>query len=372
MIPKFITLSLLICALFRRAAAARVLRMRPGSASFKIAVFADLHFGEEAWSDWGPIQDANSTVVISTVLHDENPDLVVYLGDVITANNIATPNAATFYWEMALSPAKARGIPWATVFGNHDDAPFSWPLQWFSSAGIPHQQKYCRLGSAGGGRGCEFRGTRRLELMKNEVENNSLSRSRSGPTDLWPTISNYYLQISPSDGLELSPVINLYFLDSGGGSYPEVISSSQVEWFRRTAQQINPYSEVAEIVFWHIPSGAYEEVAPYSLIEEPCVGSINKEKVAAQQAEFGIMTLLQQRPSVKAVFVGHNHGLDWCCPHKSKNKLWLCFARHSGYGGYGDWPRGARIIQITHKPFSLKSWIRMEDGQLHSQVILSS
>ena len=74
---------------------------------------------------------------------------------------------------------------------------------------------------------------------------------------------------------------------------------------------------------------------------------------------------------LQAVFVGHNHGLDWCCPHKTKNKLWLCFARHSGYGGYGNWPRGARIIQITHQPFSLKSWIRMEDGQLDSEIILT-
>ncbi|KAK7267297.1 hypothetical protein RIF29_19966 [Crotalaria pallida] len=67
-----------------------------------------------------------------------------------------------------------------------------------------------------------------------------------------------------------------------------------------------------------------------------------------------------------AVFVGHNHGLDWCCPYK---KLWLCYARHTGYGGYGDWPRGARILEITQKPFSLRSWIRMEDGTVHSEIV---
>ena len=71
---------------------------------------------------------------------------------------------------------------------------------------------------------------------------------------------------------------------------------------------------------------------------------------------------------LQAVFVGHNHGLDWCCPYK---KLWLCYARHTGYGGYGNWPRGARIIEITQQPFSIKSWIRMEDGVVHSRVTLS-
>lgn len=70
----------------------------------------------------------------------------------------------------------------------------------------------------------------------------------------------------------------------------------------------------------------------------------------------------------QAVFVGHNHGLDWCCPYE---KLWLCFARHTGYGGYGNWDRGARIVEITQQPFSIKSWIRMEDGSVHSEVVLS-
>lgn len=76
--------------------------------------------------------------------------------------------------------------------------------------------------------------------MKNEVKNSKLSQSRNGPKHLWPSVSNYYVQISPFFDDCQSPVMNLYFLDSGGGSYPEVISSAQVEWFRHTAQQINP------------------------------------------------------------------------------------------------------------------------------------
>lgn len=63
-------------------------------------------------------------------------DFVIYLGDVITANNIMIGNAS-LYWDQATSPARNRGIPWASVFGNHDDAPFQWPLDWFSAPGIP-------------------------------------------------------------------------------------------------------------------------------------------------------------------------------------------------------------------------------------------
>ncbi|CAL0299499.1 unnamed protein product [Lupinus luteus] len=351
------------CRLTQEAASGREIRMREG-APFKIALFADLHFGENAWTDWGPLQDAKSIMVMKTVLHYETPDFVVYLGDVITANNIMVANAS-LYWDQATSPTSNRGIPWASVFGNHDDAQFEWPLQWFSAPGIPQIQCPPTTTSYSGEE-CSFKGTGRLELMQNEMKKNA-SFSRNGPRNLWPSVSNYVIQVSSPGDIQ-SPVAFLYFLDSGGGSYPEVISSQQAEWFMQKAEEINSGSSVPEIIFWHIPSTAYKVVAPKSSIQKPCVGSINKESVAAQEAETGMIDLLANRTSVKAIFVGHNHGLDWCCPYK---KLWLCYARHTGYGGYGDWPRGSRILEITQQPFSLRSWIRMEDGIVHSEIVLS-
>nr|GMD84485.1 probable inactive purple acid phosphatase 16 [Ipomoea batatas] len=350
------------------------LQIQPGS-PFKMALFADLHFGEDAWTDWGPRQDINSVKVMSTVLDQELPDFVVYLGDVITANNIPIKNAS-LYWDQAISPTRARGIPWASVFGNHDDMPFEWPMEWFSTSGVPpllcpqnnNNVSYPGwLLATSEGEYCSFRGTTRLELMKNEVEHNTLSYSTSGPKDLWPSVSNYVLKLASSSSSD--PVAYMYFLDSGGGSYPEVVSYAQAQWFSRTSQEVNPNARVPELIFWHIPSQEYKHVAPKFVLDKNCVGSMFAEKVAAQEAEMGIMELLQGRSSVMAVFVGHNHGLDWCCPHRN---LWLCYARHTGYGGYGNWARGARILEISQQPFSLKSWIRMENGSVHSEVVLSS
>ncbi|KAG8372024.1 hypothetical protein BUALT_Bualt12G0023700 [Buddleja alternifolia] len=347
------------------------LRVRKG-APFKIALFADLHFGEDSWTVWGPRQDVNSVRVMSTVLDKEQPDFVIYLGDVITGNNIMIKNAS-LYWDQAVSPTRVRGIPWSSIFGNHDDATFEWPLEWFSEIGIP--QLHCPAANASSAK-CSFRGTTRLELMKSDIEQNKLSYSEDGPETLWPSVSNYVLKLSSSSDSH-EGVVYMYFFDSGGGSYPQVISNAQVKWFQQKSEELNPDSRVPEIIFWHIPSTAYKEVAPRFDIRSRCVGSIFMEDVAAQEAEMGIMKVLEKRSSVKvrasellqAVFVGHNHGLDWCCPYKN---LWLCFARHTGYGGYGNWSRGARILEINEKPFSLKSWIRMEDGDLHSEVQLSS
>ncbi|KAL3632516.1 putative inactive purple acid phosphatase 16 [Castilleja foliolosa] len=339
------------------------LRIRRG-APFRIALFADLHFGEDAWTEWGPRQDLNSVKAMSTLLDQEHPDFVIYLGDVVTANNIMI-KYASFYWDQALSPTRARSIPWSSIFGNHDDAPFEWPIEWFSDIGIPHI--HCPDSNSGAEK-CNFGGTTRLELMKNETEQNTLSYSKSGPQDLWPSVSNYVLKLSSSNDSQ-EAVAYMYFFDSGGGSYPKVISNAQVKWFENKSKEVNPNSRVPEIIFWHVPSKTYKEIAPKSDLSEHCVGSIFSEDVADQEAETGIMKVIEERPSVKAVFVGHNHGLDWCCPYM---KLWLCFARHTGYGGYGNWSKGARIIEINEKPFSIKSWIRMEDGNLHSEVLLSS
>jgi hypothetical protein len=83
--------------------------------------------------------------------------------------------------------------------------------------------------------------------MKKEIEHNLLTLSKNGPKDLWPSISNYVLQLSSSDDQE-SPVLFMYFLDSGGGSYPEVISNAQAEWFQHVSEEINPDSRYQSCV----------------------------------------------------------------------------------------------------------------------------
>ena len=44
--------------------------------TFKITVFSDLHFGENAWDTWGPQQDVNSTILMNEVLSTDKPDYV--------------------------------------------------------------------------------------------------------------------------------------------------------------------------------------------------------------------------------------------------------------------------------------------------------
>lgn len=55
------------------------------------------------------------------------------------------------------------------------------------------------------------------------------------------------------------------------------------------------------------------------------------------------------------------------------NGLFLCFGRHSGYGGYGSWTRGARQILLDERTLDsyTETWVRLEDGTVSGHVVLN-
>ena len=158
---------------------------------FKVVQFADLHFGENAWSTWGPEQDVKSLGVMDSILTEEQPDFIVFSGDQLTANNIGFQEKnATKYWNRVVSVAKAHGIPWAQVLGNHDDAPFE-----------PHAHP-------------EYHTSREELLRYDQTFDLSYTQCLFGG-------SNYVLYIKSPIGTH--DWASLLMLDSGGGTRPGTI-----------------------------------------------------------------------------------------------------------------------------------------------------
>jgi hypothetical protein len=53
----------------------------------------------------------------------------------------------------------------------------------------------------------------------------------------------------------------------------------------------------------------------------------------------------------------------------------LCFGQHSGYGGYGNWIRGARQVLVSLsklKELAVDTWIRLESGAVVGSVTLNA
>jgi predicted MPP superfamily phosphohydrolase len=77
--------------------------------TFKIVQFTDAHIIAGDTNSFGAVR------TIVTVLDLEKPDLVVFTGDIVVESQIELG------WEMVTSPVISRKIPFAVVFGNHDD-----------------------------------------------------------------------------------------------------------------------------------------------------------------------------------------------------------------------------------------------------------
>ncbi|KAJ3101997.1 hypothetical protein HDU97_000910 [Phlyctochytrium planicorne] len=288
------------------------------------------HFGEEPSTDWGPEQDVNSTRVIMKALDAESPDLVIFLGDQITGENIK--RNATSYLAQIFSQLNKRQVPWASVYGNHDT-------------------------------GIEFS---RTDLLEFEVAQ-ELSFTKKSPDNVYGA-TNYWLPIYGDT--DESPNAILWFLDSNGNTTgaskdPSWIQRSQVEWAAQESRQIKSnFGKLISLMFFHIPIPLARDFNDDPMyFSEYCTGYRGEDDIATQPQDEGIQKLFTTiETPILATFSGHDHGTSWCCKSPELNNLNLCFSRHSGYGGYGTWERGWRVVQLSQDTSKAETWIGFENG----------
>lgn len=178
-----------------------------GNNTLHIAVFSDLHYGENEDS-FGLAQDVKSTALMHRVLDIEKPDFVVLNGDLITGENTFAFNS-TKYLDEIVAPLAEGGYQWACTYGNHDS-------------------KY----------------NLSREALFREEKKHAGSHTEHGPVDT-DGVTNYVLPIfSAGNGRESKkPVALLWFFDSRGGAeyqhepanqdnIPNHVSNRTVLWFR--------------------------------------------------------------------------------------------------------------------------------------------
>lgn len=349
-----------------------------GNGRFQIAIFEDLHFGENAWTQWGPQQDIWTTKVMNTVLDLEPTQLVVLNGDLITGENTYFENS-TDYFDQLVAPMVQRRLPWASTYGNHDGQ-FN-----LSTADI----------------------LRRERSYLNSYTSQMVLGKDVG-------VTNYYLPVYASDDSK-TPALLLWFFDSRGGVYfqqsdgegnsigqPNWVQEDVVEWFKRVNLSLTRrYGKtVPSLAFVHIPTNASRALQTEQGIDPNRHPGINDDFPLAHQGQgwcndgsrplcaYGeqdipFMEGIASTPGLIALFSGHDHGDTWC--HKwdgllpgmgfEGNGVNLCFGQHTGYGGYGSWIRGSRLISITEtmlQNLEIETWIRLETGEVVGSVTLNA
>ena len=317
------------------------------------------------------------------MLDFDKPDLVVLNGDLITGDNAYLHNA-TEVVEQMMAPMVARNLPWASTYGNHD-----------------HQ--YNLSGEA---------------ILEHENRwPNSLTRDMVPGHDAG--VSNYYLPVMPNnctDKAACSPSLLLWFFDSRGGfefqqkeengdlvGKPNWVDVSVVEWFQQTnAALVQRHGGmIPSLAFVHIPTNASRALQTISKVHPNYQPGINDDYPIDVQSQgwcpegyndgtcqYGgldvpFMQAITETPGLMALFSGHEHGDTWCYKWTglvppmtvAGDGVNLCFGQHTGYGGYGNWIRGARQVLVTQeklRDLEIETWIRLESGAAVGEVSLNS
>ena len=287
--------------------------------TFTIVQFTDLH-----WQNGDPA-DRRTAALMAQTLDGERPDLVVLTGDVIDGANCHDPAAA---WRNAVAPIVERALPWAAVFGNHDD---------------------------------EGTLSRRDLMAVQQALPGCLSEV--GPSHLSGT-GNYVLPVRSSSGD--APAAILYFLDSGSYAQTDVggygwITHDQVAWYLDASKRLretNGDKALPALAFFHIPLPEYNEVWD----EHPCRGS-RFEEICGPRINTGFFAALHVGGDVSGTFVGHDHVNDF---EGTLHGIRLCYGRATGFNTYGraGFRRGARMIRLRAGMRDFQTWLRLEGGEV--------
>jgi hypothetical protein len=284
-----------------------------------------------------------------------------------------------------------RKIPWAAVFGNHDD---------------------------------EDGDLRKDQIRYMQALPYSLVQA--GPSDI-DGEGNYVLKVKSADASK-THLLTLYFLDSGAysdgvfdwfgwfhGSEYDWIRQSQIDWFLQESGSINPierpftpdgakdlgdvwkrqgvdqvtpdtrrFIKPNAIMFFHIPlPEAYSKADIDPSTGKPLdVGISDLEGKGSAKGndgffEKGLMGALESNHraggvyrEVKVVANGHCHITENCRRVKG---VWMCFGGGGSYSGYGKigFDRRFRIFDVSDYGETIRTYKRTEHDEIIDEMDLA-
>ncbi len=285
--------------------------------TFKIVQFTDIHFKPNDKSS------ADALNMIYETLESEQPDLVVFTGDIIGGK------PASKSLDEVLGTVIDNDIPWAFVFGNHD---------------------------------AEY-GMNKKEIM-NKLSSMPNSYTENGDPNIYG-VGNYVIEIFDKKNQRMQMV--LYFLDSG--SYSTVkgidgydwLSFSQIAWYRDMSEKYtssNGGKPMPALAFFHIPLHEYTTM---SLETDNIIGN-KQEDEKVGELNSGMFTAMCESGDMVGVFVGHDHNNDYIGQYKG---IALGYGRYSGgtneYNDLGT--NGCRVIEFKEGKRVMKTYIRLNGGE---------
>lgn len=290
---------------------------------FKIVQFTDVHYKYD--------DQANSQIALdrmNEVLDAEHPDCVVFTGDAVVSNESFKG------WDIVLDVCIRRNIPYAVVFGNHDD---------------------------------EYDHTRQELYDYISKKKGNLMPIRIG--DVAP---DYVLTVKSSTDKNKDAAL-LYCIDSH--SYTQVksvpgydwIKFDQIAWYReqsKTFTENNGGTPLPALAFFHIAIPEYKD----ALMEDKNrMFGCKAEMVCCPTTNSGFFTSVKECGDVMGMFVGHDHNNDYAVAYK---EVLLAYGRYTGGNTvYNDLAsNGARVIVLREGERKFDTYIRIANNEIESFV----
>lgn len=241
---------------------------------FKILMLTDT----QLWSDLGVNKKCYDEM--DKLVAETSPDLIVLPGDVLSAF------ASRFSINKFIKHMDSYKIPWAPVFGNHDDE-------------IP---------------------TNSLNWQGDKYEASEYCLFRKGPSNLYGC-GNYVLNIVEGD----TPVYSVYMLDNGRylnydtvGTKEIYMGYEQIAWYEWNVLGINEAAgyTVPSMTFSHFAQPEFREaVEKYGVKEEDGSYTIPSEYgfgycqylPGTAPVKSGFVDKCKELGSTKYIFCGHDH-----------------------------------------------------------------
>ena len=287
---------------------------------FKVLVFSDVQCSSQQ-----KLIDSGTVDHIEKVVKAEEPDLVLFAGDV--SYGMSSAKKLRDYLSVMVEYIEDRRIPWAHVYGNHDTEVSTY----YSAISKEEQQEV--------------------------YESFEYCISKAGDESLFG-IGNYVLPVMSQDGSRIA--FNIWGLDTGSyidppyadivnkgnyfyGKY-EGMQKNQVDWYKATSALLSQFNggTVPAMMYFHIP--LQETYTAWDWARKNIEGT-KQENISAPTINAGMFDAIREQGDVKLVVHGHDHNNDFSVLYKGVR---LCYTACIGTEVYHDEALlGGRVIEFS-------------------------
>lgn len=316
------------------------LKFRNGK--FRILCISDLH----------GVVDFDTRLLrdLAAILDEAKPDLLLVLGDMVWRDAMESKENLRKFLYPVFKVVEDRNIPWAHVFGNHDND-----------------------------------GIGNLDFSQQEVyEEFALNLTKRGPEDIHG-VGNFVLPVRSEFSDDI--VYNVWGMDSHdslndlmrefslgdpankwdkqcvyptclhdwGGTY-DTFNFDQLMWYWNSSVELEKYAghKIPGLMSMHMALPEY--VITYKNTAESYYEGTRREGVGCSPINSGLFNAMLDRGDIKTVVCGHDHINDFT---GSFLGIKMCCDAGLNYDGYcADDLRGGRIFDIEEKdPWNVKTFM---------------